>query len=94
MSAAKQMEPESNEAHPLDPAAMLARYDRLIAFQLAGLRRMRELQAQLPPAARKPVERRDIEPLEELIARFLDRREHWRRVLESGTSRGEEHGRP
>jgi hypothetical protein len=66
----------------LDAAAMVARYDRLIAFQQAVLKRMRRLQQELPSAARLPVEERDIRPLQGLINSFRHRRQHWRRKAE------------
>jgi hypothetical protein len=84
MATADPPEPgaESGSGPELDPEAMVARYDRLIAFQQAILKRMRRLQQQLPPSARLPVEDRDIKPLKGLIDQFRDRREHWRRKAE------------
>lgn len=66
---------------PLDPRAMVARYDQLIAFQEGVLRRMRGLRQDLSPSARALVDERDIRPLRGLITRFRRRRSYWRRRL-------------
>jgi hypothetical protein len=62
---------------PLAPDTMVARYDELIAIQEQALARMRELRDGLPEAARRLVNSRDIEPLEELVAQARRRRAFW-----------------
>jgi hypothetical protein len=65
------------EAPEVNIRAMVARYDSVIASQEAALTKMRELRLRLPEAAREMVERSDIQPLEQLLRSFQERREYW-----------------
>jgi hypothetical protein len=65
----------------------VAFYDELIETETRALELMRRLASDLPASERRQLELNDIEPMEQVVEEWRTRRELWRGVGDTPSSR-------